>query len=422
VSKHLNDHLLLEYMENSLSPQRRGQVEAHLHSCPTCRTHLERMTQTASNLTVALQDIGKRTPLRAAHSWEAVNQRRKRKQRPGLLALSRRPYPRYAATLAARVILLIGLVAGIAGLAHTLATTSTDTDEATATPPLAIAVSPSSPPGPLPGHLTGGPPSPVGILVLGVDGENASSSETDLLMFLYLDAEAERAFLLSIPRDLYVEVDGYGQVRAGSVYGIGESDDNADGLTLAGETISDTLSLPVHYTALVRFEGFVTLIDTIGGVDVTVLHAIDDPLFPNGQGGYDPLSIPAGRQHLDGALALRYARTRVVPAEGFDRTFRQRQIVLAAQERVMRLDMLPDLIAQSSAIWTAISESLETNLSLSHAIELAVSMPNISTDDITSVSLDECCTVPHTAPNGEHGSLPQPEAVKALVQNLLEEK
>jgi LCP family protein required for cell wall assembly len=402
-------------MDDGLSPQRREQVEAHLHGCPACHAHLERMTQTAADLSVALQDIGKQVPLRTARSWETVNQRRKRKKRPALRAFSLRPYPRYAATLAAMAILLGGVVAGIA-VARTLVTTATDTSGATPTPHTTLDVNPSSPPGPLPGHLTGGPPSPVGLLILGIDGESPSSNETDLLMLLYLDTEAEKAFLLSIPRDLLVEVGGHGQVRAGSVYGIGESDESTDGLTLARETIAATLDLPVHYTALLRFDSFVTLIDTIGGVDVDVLHAIDDPRFPDGQGGYDPLSIPEGQQHLDGDLALRYARTRVTPAEGFDRTFRQRQIVMAAQDRVMRLDMLPDLIAQSSAIWTATSESLETDLSLSHAIELAVSAPNIPTDDIATASLDECCTTEH-----EHGSLPQPEAIDTLVQSLLEE-
>lgn len=421
MSKHLHHHLLLAYIEDDLSPQRRERVEAHLHSCPACRAQLEQMTQTASGLTATLQEIGEQTPLKTARSWAAVNRRRKQKKRSRLLGFSLGLYPRYAATLATIAIVLGGLVAGIA-VAHTLATSVTDTGDALATPQTTLDVNPSSPPGPLPGHLTGGPPNPVGLLVLGVDGERASSNETDLLMYIYVDTEERRAFLLSIPRDLIVEVEGHGEVRAGSIYGIGESDESTSGLTLAGETMAATLDLPIHYTTLIRFESFVTLIDTIGGVDVDVSHAIDDPLFPDGQGGYDPLSIPAGEQHLDGELALRYARTRVIPAEGFDRTFRQRQIVLATQERVMRLELLPDLVAQSSTIWTAISGSLETNLSLSHAIELAVSMPSISTDDIATASIDACCTVEHTTSTGEKGSLPQPAAIESLVQSLLEEK
>lgn len=420
MSKHLNDHLLLDYIDDCLSPHRREQIDAHLRSCPACRAQLERMKQSAIDLTGALHDIAQQTPLKPARSWKAVNQRRRRRERPSLLGLSLRPYPRYAATLATIAILLGGLVAGIA-VARTLVTTNTD-DRVTATPHPPLDVNPSSPPGPLPAHLTGGPPNPVALLILGIDGESASSNETDMLMLLYLDTEAKKAFLLSIPRDLFVEVEGHGQVRAGSVYGIGQRDESTDGLTLARETMAATLNLPVHYTALVRFDSFVTLIDAIGGVDVDVAHAIDDPHFPDGQGGYDPLSIPAGEQHLDGALALRYARTRVIPVEGFDRTFRQQQIVLAAQERIMRFDLLPDLVAQSSTIWTAISESLETDLSLSHAIELAVLTPSIQTDDIAAASLEECCTVEHTTSTGEKGSLPQPAAIESLVQSLLEEE
>jgi LCP family protein required for cell wall assembly len=243
-----------------------------------------------------------------------------------------------------------------------------------------------------------------------------------MLMLLYLDAETERAFLLSIPRNLYVEVVGHGQARAGSVYGIGERDATTDGLTLAREAVSATLGIPVQHTALVRFDSFVTLVDAIGGVDVDVPQAIDDSDFPDGHGGYDPLSIPAGRQHFGGELALQYARTRVVPAPGFDRTFRQRQLVLAAQERVLRLEMLPDLIAQSPTLWATVAGSLETDLSLRGTIDLALPASGIAADDIATADLGECCTAEHTTPSGERVLLPQAEEIEALVQSLLEEK
>jgi LCP family protein required for cell wall assembly len=324
------------------------------------------------------------------------------------------------ATLVVLVLLSGVLVAALAGLAHTVATTIQTTENPTPTAQLALPANPSSLPEPLP-H-SDGLKTPTALLILGIDGERASSNEIDMLMLLYLDAEAERAFLLSIPRDLYVKVPGYGQTHAGSVYGIGERDETTDGLALSREVISTTLGIPVRHTALIRFDSFVTLVDAIDGVDVNVVQAIDDPNFPDSHYGYEPLYIPAGRQHLDGALALRYARTRVVPVSGFDRTFRQRQLVLAAQERVLRLEMLPDLITQSPTLWAAVADSLETDLSLRGTIDLALSASSITTEDIVTADLGECCTTEHTTPRGESVLLPLSEEIETTIQDLLEEK
>jgi LCP family protein required for cell wall assembly len=325
---------------------------------------------------------------------------------------------RYAVTLA----VLALVVGGLAGLIHTLAVTGPTLTPPTPAPSSTPPASPSPAPGPLPHPYPGRAAAPISLLILGIDGESATSDETDALVLLHLDASAERAFLLSIPRDLYVEAPGYGPARAGSLYRLGEQDETTSGLTLAQETISDTLGLPVQHVALVRFDSFVALIDAIGGVDVEVPHPIDDSDFPDGHGGRDPLSIPAGMRHFDGAIALRYARTRVVPAPGFDRTFRQQQLILAVHDRVTRLDLLPDLIAQAPTLWAAIADGIETDLSLSDVIDLALLAASLTAGDITTASLEECCTVQQITPAGRQGLLPQADEIEALIETLLEEE
>ncbi len=415
MSKHLSDHQLLACLEDTFSLQRRERTDAHLRTCPACRGRLERLARTAADLTATLHAVGEQVPLAPARSWEAVARRRER-QHPLLLVPPFRPLLRQIATLA----ILVFLVVGLAGLVHTLATTGLAPTAVTLTPHATLPTSPSSAPGPLPhpDRLA----APISLLLLGTDGESDTSDETDTLVVLYLDAKAGRAFLLSIPRDLYVEVSGHGQARAGSVYGIGERDETTNGLALAKETLSATLGLPVQHAVLVRFDGFVALVDAIGGVDVEVPHTIQDPNFPDGSGGYDPLFIPAGQQHFDGALALRYARTRVVPAPGFDRTFRQQQLILAAHERVTRLDLLPDLIAQAPTLWSLIRDDLETDISLSEVIDLALLAIGLTGDGIMSATLDECCIIQHVTPAGERVLLPQPDEVEVLLQNLLGEE
>lgn len=423
---HLNDQQLLAYLVHELPSGRREQTAAHLQDCPACRARLERLAQATADLTTTLHAVGEQVPTAPARSWENVSRRWKpqRTRRDTFLFRSLSALPlRHVATL----VVLVLIVAGLAGLIHTLAITGPALTRATPTPSPTPPASPSPLPGPLPRMSPASRAAPVSILILGIDGESAiadkphPSDEIDALMLLHLDAESKRAFLLSIPRDLYVEVPGYGQARAGSVYGLGERDAASSGLTLARETISTTLGLPTQRTVLVRFDSFIGLIDTIGGVDVEVPHPIDDPRFPGDYGGFDPLVIPEGRQHFDGASALRYARTRVVPAPGFDRAFRQRQLALAVHDRVTRLDLLPDLIAQAPALWSEIAGGLETDLSLSAVIDLALLATNLTTDDITTAALDECCTVEYTTSAGARVLLPQPDEIETLITRLLEE-
>ncbi len=414
---HLTDHQLLAYLEGELPPERCERVRSHLRTCPACRARLERLTRTAEELTATLHAVGERVPLAPARSWNALVQRRKR-PRPRLLALKPHPFLYPVVTL----LVLVLVAAGFLGLIHTLAVTDPTPTREPPTPSSSPATNPSLSPGPLPHSTSGRLTTPISLLILGTDGESATSDQMDTLLLLYVDAGAERALLISIPSHLYVDVPDRGQVRAGSVYGLGKRGENTTGLALAREAISTTLGLPVHHVALVRFESFVTLVDAIGGVVVEVPYPIEDPRFPDDRGGYDPLQIPAGPQHFDGATALRYARTRVVPAPGFDRRFRQRQLVLAAHDRVTRLDLLPDLIAQARPLWSAVADGLETDLTLSRVIELALLSTDLTVDDVTAIDLATCCATPATAPSGESVLLPCPDEIQTVIESWGEEE
>jgi LCP family protein required for cell wall assembly len=89
--------------------------------------------------------------------------------------------------------------------------------------------------------------------------------------------------MLSVPRDLYVKIDGYGYNKINAAHAYGEQYNySGGGMALAKETISDTLNLPIHYEVRVDFSGFEKLIDAVGGVDVDVEKDIYDPYYPGG--------------------------------------------------------------------------------------------------------------------------------------------
>jgi len=260
---------------------------------------------------------------------------------------------------------------------------------------------------------------PITVLLLGTDrrGPEGSTDNTDTLMFFSLDPTAQRIAILSIPRDLYVEIPGHGQARINTTYAWGKQD-GTSGLALARQTVSTTLGIPVQHAVLFNFDTFVTLIDSIGGVDVDVPDDISDPTYPDSGTGYDPFYLPTGQHHLDGATALKYARTRATPGGDFDRTAHQRQLVLAVRDRVTQFDLLPGLIAQSPQLWSALRGAFETDMTLGEIVDLAVITSRIPADQITTAAIDETCTQPWVTPDGAHVLILNQAAIEVLLTDL----
>jgi anionic cell wall polymer biosynthesis LytR-Cps2A-Psr (LCP) family protein len=169
---------------------------------------------------------------------------------------------------------------------------------------------------------------------------------------------------------------------------------------------------------LVDFYAFVSLIDTIDGVDVDVPYAISDPTYPDSGIGYDPFYLPAGHQHLDGATALKYARTRITSGGDFDRAARQRQVVLAVRDRVTEFDLLPVLISQSPQLWSTLRSTFETDLTLGEIVDLAVIGSRVPADQIVTAGIDQTCTHSWTTPGGAAVLLIDHQATEKLITDL----
>ena len=98
---------------------------------------------------------------------------------------------------------------------------------------------------------------------------------------------------------------------------------------------------------------------------------------------------------------------------------RYRQVVMAVRDRVLNLDLLPSLIAQSPQLWTSLQGAFEADLTLAEIVDLAVAASHIPTDQIASGSIDESCTVPWTTPGGAQVLLPLPDKIDDVVQDLI---
>lgn len=256
----------------------------------------------------------------------------------------------------------------------------------------------------------------VNVLLLGVDErpQENGMARTDTMMLLTLDPTTLQAGVLSIPRDLWVPIPGYNQGRINTAHRLGEMYNYpGGGPALARETVEYNLGVPIQYYVRLNFQGFVDLVNLIGGVDIYVPEPINDPLYPDNNYGYDPLYIEAGQHHFDGAMALKYARTRH-DSNDFQRADRQQQVLLAILERVTSLNMLPQLAPRIGELYTIMDESVSTDLTLDEILALAGLAIKVDRSQIRFAVIDQTCTEDYITPEGAQVLIPLRERMREV--------
>ena len=248
----------------------------------------------------------------------------------------------------------------------------------------------------------------VTVLLLGIDerAHETGPFRTDTTMLLTLDPQTLQAGALSIPRDLWVPIPGYDEGRINTAHFLGDLyAHTGGGPALAVRTVEYNLGEPIHYYVRINFDGFVTLVDLIGGVSIYVEQTINDPMYPDHHYGYDPLYIEAGWHHFDGEMALKYARTRHGSSD-FDRARRQQQLMLAILDRITSLDLLPELAKNAPEIYAAIETSVQTDLALDQMLALANLALKVDRSQIRSAVIDQTATQPWVTPDGAQVLIP----------------
>lgn len=209
------------------------------------------------------------------------------------------------------------------------------------------------------------PPARVNILVLGVDGRGAEGyvSRTDSIMLLGIHPAQLRASLLSIPRDLFIDVPNYGMERINTVNVLGEMEGEGKGPPLLASALQQTFNISVDRYIRLDFQGFVELIDAVGGVTIDVERAIVDDAFPTEEGGVISIRFDPGLQQMDGERALIYARTRHAD-DDYQRASRQQQVMSALLSRLINPLRWP-------AALSVLNRYTDTNLTLWDMLMLA---------------------------------------------------
>ena len=238
--------------------------------------------------------------------------------------------------------------------------------------------------------------SRINIVFFGLRGGDMNGADcpvcTDTIILLTVDPATKTAGMLSIPRDLWINIPGFGYSRINTAWTLGERAKlPGGGPGLAMKTISQFIGVPIQYYVQVDFDTFVSLINLIGGVDIYS----DEKLIldPSGSGQDHFVLTCCGMRHLDGKRALAYARCRTESHGCNDsdlgRAKRQQKVILAVRDKVLDPEYFPQFLAQAPQLYETFSSGIHTNMSIEDAIKLAVLAKDIPIEDIKQGVIDD---------------------------------
>ncbi len=217
----------------------------------------------------------------------------------------------------------------------------------------------------------------VNILILGGDDRGLKENEvprSDSMIIASIDPVTKKATLFSVLRDVWAEIPGHSDNRINSALQLG-------GPSLAMNTISELTGLSIQYYVYTDFQGFISLIDALGGIEFEVekrmyyIDTADDPQYN--------IDLQPGLQQLDGSTALQYVRFRKDALSDFTRTERQRNFLSAVVDKVKRTSSLIKL----PTLLDSVVPYVETNMGIDDMVKLARLGFEIDTSAIPSIQI-----------------------------------
>ncbi len=278
----------------------------------------------------------------------------------------------------------------------------------------------------VPLQAVSGPPSKpwdgssrVTVLLMGLDfsdwrkqtsGDTTDASRTDTMILLTVDPISKTAGMLTIPRDMWVNIPNYGYYKINQAYFFGQlNKEPGGGPGLAIATVEDFIGVPINYYAQIDFAAFEKFIDDLGGINVNVPEEITVGVM------FEPeVTLKPGKQTLSGKVALGYARQRYTAGGDFDRGTRQQQVIMAIRDKILSINMLPTLITKAPDLYAQLSAGIKTNLTLDQVIQLALLASQIPQDNIKKAVIGVNEVNFATSPDGLDILVPYPDKIRLL--------
>jgi LCP family protein required for cell wall assembly len=271
------------------------------------------------------------------------------------------------------------------------------------------------------------------ILLMGYGGgKHEGGLLTDSIMLAKIDPRSQEVSLISIPRDLWVPMPINGEElvfkKINEAYAIGSDDKkypnkkaeytgSAGGGEMAKKVIENIVGFKIDYFASIDFDGFVKIINILGGVDVKIVRSFDDPFYPIEENindtcdksdeemkaleatmsgekleqqylcRYETLHFEKGKQHMDGVTALKFARSRHATNDGgdFNRSNRQKLILTSIRDKIINIGFVSKIIPTIQTL----TRHIKTDVNISKMTELVTKIPEISKYEIISINLTD---------------------------------
>lgn len=242
---------------------------------------------------------------------------------------------------------------------------------------------------------------------------------TDTMILAALDPQQGTAALMSLPRDLWVELPGFGHYKINQAYMVGEwKAYPGGGPALMMETVGDLLGIQVNHYVQVNFDAFVALVDAVDGVKVDVKEKIlvdPDPSKPG-----DMKRLTPGVQVLPGDLALGYVRTRSTPEGDFGRAKRQQQVLASLQKKIFNYTLLPRLVRKLPSLYRDLSADVETNLTMKQIATLGWAARDIDPGQLDTLVIKPPLVTATFNNQGQYILAPDLESIRTVWEDLLE--
>jgi LCP family protein required for cell wall assembly len=261
----------------------------------------------------------------------------------------------------------------------------------------------------------------VNFLLIGSDKRPGGSFRTDTMVIAILRPNDGQVSLISIPRDLWVSIPGWENQRINTAYQHGISVGYpGGGPGLLKDTIQYNLGIRIDHTAMVEFDGFRQIVNTLGGVDVPVAcpytdwRLIDPSYDPENENNWQLYTTGPGVIHMDGDLALWYARSRQKSSD-FDRGRRQQEVLRALFVQALQ----SGTIKRIPELYNDLRSTVETDLSLGDILQLAVYAPKMTNADIRSYYIRPPYVSSTITAGGAYVLLPNEEALQQMLTEAL---
>ncbi|HET6846387.1 MAG TPA: LCP family protein [Anaerolineales bacterium] len=258
----------------------------------------------------------------------------------------------------------------------------------------------------------------VNFLLIGSDKRPGGSYRTDTMVVVVLWPRQAQVSMISIPRDLWIYIPSVGMQRINTAYQSGELYGyTGGGPGLLRDTIAYNLGIRIDHTAMVEFDGFRRIVDTLGGVDVPVAcpytdwRLIDPSYDPYNEDNWALYTVDSGVRHMDGDLALWYARSRM-KSNDFDRGRRQQEVLRALFAQALRSGTL----SRVPQLYTDLSQTVVTDLGLGDLLKLALFAPSLTNASIRSYYIRPPYVTSWMTPAGAAVLLPDQAALEDLMR------